>query len=424
MSQNAPSHRRRNAAIIIVVLLILIIVLLLLLTKCEPQAASAPKPPTQPSTPVATQPTPAAPTTTAGQPVETLTPATVTPPAVVAAGTAFPVTWTGPDNRGDFVTIVRADATATTAPSYQETARGPSLQLTAPMEPGAYEVRYVTGRSRTILGRAPIQVNPVTSSVQGPAEVTIGTPFTVRWIGPDNKGDYVTIVAKGAPDNQYGSYQETSKGATLTLTAPTQEGDAELRYVAGQGRTVLARAALKVVAAAVKVTAPEQAIAGSRFEISWTGPNNAGDYLTVVPVATPDGQYANYIDVSKKSPAELLAPIEPGKAEVRYVTGQGRRVLARAPITIVAATVTLTAPEQAQVGKPVAIEWTGPNNPGDYITVVPKATADGRFAAYTITTAGSPLSVKCPAEAGEAEIRYMTGQGGKVLARRAIKIFP
>ena len=72
----------------------------------------------------------------------------------------------------------------------------------------------------------------------------------------------------------------------------------------------------------------------------------------------------------------------------------------------------------------MSITWTGPNNPGDYITIVPKGLPDGQYRDYATTSNGSPLTVKAPKDAGDAEIRYMTGQGGKVLARIAIEVNP
>ncbi|NJM37223.1 MAG: hypothetical protein HC845_04765 [Akkermansiaceae bacterium] len=39
------------------------------------------------------------------------------------------------------------------------------------------------------------------------------------------------------------------------------------------------------------------------------------------------------------------------------------------------------------------IEWIGPNNPGDFITIVPKATEDGTYAEWAYTKDGSPTGV-------------------------------
>jgi hypothetical protein len=421
----AQNSRRRN--ILIAVAVIILAALLLLLTRCirekptpTPQDSrlAAPAAPTPPrAEPPAEIPSPQ-------EPGEVLGAATLTAPAQLAAGAPFSVAWTGPDNRADFITIVRADAPDDAHGHYRETLHGATVELTAPIDPGAHEVRYVTGRSRTVLARLPVEVLAAAATLDAPAEVTLGSPIQNAWTGPSNEGDYITIVPSDAPDEQYGSYTETTKGSPLTLTAPTTAGDAELRYVSGQGRRVLARRPIRVAAAAVSLTAPADAIAGSTIEVIWTGPNNAGDYITVVAAATPDGQYGNYTDTSKGSPLGLLTPIMAGAAELRYMTGQGRRVLARRPITITAAEVTLSAPQSCAAGAAVSVTWTGPGHRGDYITVVPKGTPDGQYRAYTETSAGSPLSVTAPKEPGEAEVRYMTGQGNKVLARIPIQILP
>jgi Ca-activated chloride channel family protein len=217
----------------------------------------------------------------------------------------------------------------------------------------------------------------------------------------------------------------------MSLTAPSVAGDHELRYITGS-RTVLARRPIKVAAAQVSLSGPDSAVAGTTILITWTGPNNKGDYITIVPADFPDGRYGNYTDTSKGSPMNLLTPIMAGPAELRYMTGQGANVLARRAITITAAQVTLSAPAEVPVESDVSITWTGPDNPGDYITIVPKSTPDGQYGPYTLTTKGSPLTVKLPktvggqpgAGTGDAEVRYMTGQGNKVLARIPIKITP
>ena len=414
--------RRRNTTIALVVLIVAIMVLLLrCLGKSPPVPALVPG--TNPAAPMAEKP-PATGAPAVREPDEILTPAAVTAPERVAAGSAFSVGWKGPDNQGDYVTIVRSDAPSSTYGNYRQTKEGATLGLTAPMEPGAYEVRYISGRSHTILGRAAVEVTPVGAAVEAAAEVMLGAPFSVTWKGPNNAGDYITIVPKGTPDEMYGNYTNTDVGSPLTVTAPAASGEAELRYISGQGHQVLARRPIRVLAPEVTLSAPADAIAGTTITVTWTGPNNAGDYVTVVPAQTADGQYGNYTPTSTGSPLSLLMPIMAGNAELRYMTGQGARVLSRRAITIAAAEITLRAAPECAAGQAVSIAWTGPNNSGDYITVVSKATPDGQYGEYTVTSSGSPLSVNAPKEAGDAEVRYMSGQGGKVLARIPIRIVP
>lgn len=419
MSDNDNSRRR---TIVIVILLLLILALLLLLTQCRDK--SAPLPPAPGTAPPVGTGTKGGTAPATALPDEVLTPATLIVPQEVAAGSAFSVQWTGPDNRDDYVTVVKPDAAAATYGPYRNTSEGPALSLTAPIEPGDYEVRYVTTRSRTILGRATIRVIRALATIDAPAQAVAGTRIQVGWAGPNNAGDYITVVPVEKPDGQFGNFTNTAAGNPLSVLMPVMEGDAELRYMTGQGAKVLARRAIKVVAAQVTLAAPDEAVAGARIAVTWTGPNGPGDFITIVPIEKADGQFGNYTNTSNGSPLNVLTPIMEGNAELRYMTAQGSKVLARRAVKIVAAKVTLAAPAQCAAGSSVAITWTGPNHGGDFITIVTKKTPDGGFAAYQTTTAGSPLSVKAPKEAGEAEIRYMTGQGSKVLARIPITVVP
>jgi Ca-activated chloride channel family protein len=82
----------------------------------------------------------------------------------------------------------------------------------------------------------------------------------------------------------------------------------------------------------------------------------------------------------------------------------------------------MNAPREAKPDAVVTIEWKGPNNPGDYLTIVPKAAKDGVSNRVAYTSRGSPAEVRTPKEAGPCEVRYMSGQKNLVLARIAIDV--
>ncbi|HEY0947814.1 MAG TPA: hypothetical protein VGD81_21200 [Opitutaceae bacterium] len=412
----------KRVRLLLVVLLFLLALIALLLARCSRPASVGQAPESTPPPPAAAEV--AAPASAPPPAPEVLTPAALEAPGQIAAGAAFHVRWTGPDNPGDYVTIVAPDAPAYRYDNYSETRRGNPLEITAPMQAGEFELRYVAMRSKTVLGRARLIVTPVAATLEGPAEVVLGTEVTVAWTGPNNRGDYVTIVPAGTPDGQYRNYAETEKGSPLAITAPVEAGDAEIRYMTQQDRKVLARRPLKIIAAPTSLAAPEEVKAGAEFPVAWTGPDNPQDYITVVPAGTPDGQYRNYRETSRGSPLSLTAPIDAGEAELRYMTGQGHRVLARRPVRIVAVPVELAAAAETIAGAPVSVTWSGPKNRGDYLTIVPAATPDGQYRSYTDAAKGSPLTVVAPIQPGPCEIRYMSGQGARVLGRRTLQVVP
>ncbi|MGD9789553.1 MAG: hypothetical protein AB7Q00_05230 [Phycisphaerales bacterium] len=425
------TNSSRRMALIVFGIVVLIVLLLLgrcILQRPVPTPSPAPKPtPSLEGVPTPFTPIPHTPDQS--ERPESLVPATITAPASVGVGATFEVSWTGPNNTGDFVTIVPAGAPSENYASYASTSDGPTLTITAPIDAtgseqatSGYEVRYVTGKSRTVLARAPIVVLAAAASLIAPAQAVIGSEIQVAWTGPNNQGDYITIVEKDAPDTAYVNYTNTSAGSPLRVRALPDAGEVEIRYVSGQGRRVMGRRAITLTKPTVTLDAPERAIAGSTIEITWTGPDNQGDYLTLCEKSAPDSAYTNYTNTSAGSPLRLLTPMLAGDAEIRYVMGQGRTVLARRTIWLAAAEVTLAAVDECAPGNAVEIAWTGPNFDGDYITIVPKGAANGMYLSYTTTTTGSPVRVNAPKEVGDAEIRYVAGQGGKVLARRTIRV--
>jgi len=259
--------------------------------------------------------------------------ATLEAPAEVPAGSDFNVKWEGSNSRNDFITIVSKNAPDGSYTSYAYTLKGNPAELTAPDEVGPYEIRYVFGRNKATLARADITVIPVEASLEVPAEVGSGSEFTVTWKGPDNQGDYITIVNKNA-DNKKLSYAYTYNGSPAELTAPAEPGTYEVRYIMGQSKTVLASKDISVGKVGATVEAPLSVAAGSEFDVNWQGPDNSGDYITIVPVGAPAKKQLSYAYTYNGSPVSIKAPKEPGKYEVRYIMKQNMSVLDSKPITV------------------------------------------------------------------------------------------
>ena len=156
------------------------------------------------------------------------------------------VTWTGPNNKSDYITIVPKGTDEKTFFNYTYTSSGNPLKLKAPDKPGDYEIRYILNQSRTVLTKTSIKLAEVKAQVSAPASIKAGANFTVNWQGPNYKGDYITIVAKGAKDNTYLSYAYTSQGNPAKLKAPDKPGKYEVRYIVSQSRTALTRVSIVI----------------------------------------------------------------------------------------------------------------------------------------------------------------------------------
>jgi hypothetical protein len=265
--------------------------------------------------------------------------ATVDGPAEVAAGAKFEMRWTGPNNPRDYVGIGDADPKGRAYITYVYTKAGSPAALVAPDKAGEYELRYYLGLDNKIIASRRITVGSVTASVSAPATVAAGAKLSVKWKGPNNARDFVTIVKAGTPDKQYGPYAYTSKGSTLEMRAPDEPGDYEVRYLTGQSYATLGATQVTVTSNRGSVQGPAEAVAGSTFPVSWKGPNNERDYITVVAAGAREGTSGHYAYTARGNPAKLLAPLTAGDYELRYATGQSHSTLARAAIKITPAKV-------------------------------------------------------------------------------------
>jgi Ca-activated chloride channel family protein len=346
-------------------------------------------------------------------------------PASIVAGTALKVAWSGPGGSADLIGFA-PPAAPDVGGHALEVSQGNPLQLVAPGKPGKYELLYVQASPRRALARAPIDVTPPLATLEAVETVTLGRPIEVAWTGPNGPHDFVTVVAPEAPDAAYLGYAETAAGSPARFAVPDRPGTYELRYVVAASNQVLARRTIVALAATVGIEAAESAPAGSRLPVRWTGPNNRGDFITVVAPGDPDHAYKDYFDTGQTAAdaGALELPMAAGTYELRYVSGQSNQVLARRSVVVTPVTATLEAPDSGAAGSSVEVRFSGPNNPKDYITVVaPDAPHNAYLDYFSPRDAPSgKRPIKLPDKPGSYELRYVAGGEEVVLARRKIEV--
>ena len=342
----------------------------------------------------------------------------LTPAGQAPAASKVSVQWTGPNRHGDYVTVVKAGATVTEYLDYRETANGNPVSITLPTDPGEYEMRYVLGQPQRVLAAVPLQVVATQASVSGPPTAPAGSRITIMWTGPANPGDWITIVKPDVPYSAYNDYFD-ARPENHQLNVPLEPGEYELRYVLA-GKNIIARAPIQVVAVAATLQGPEQVAAGAAFKVDWSGPGNASDWITIIAADQPDTAYASYADAPRGNPAALTASETPGHYELRYVLN-GKQVIARAPIEVLPVTVTLQAPEGVAAGAAFTVGWDGPNNPGDWVTIVAPDQPDTAYASYADAPRGNPATLNAPATPGHYELRYVRN-GRKIVGRKKIEV--
>jgi Ca-activated chloride channel family protein len=262
-----------------------------------------------------------------------LNPAKLVVPESIENRTPLVIEWTGSALPGDRITITSTEGGNYEYAACLFTTAGSPLELTSPVVPARYTIRYVSSFGR-VLARSSLEVYEILATLDGPTAVSPGEDFMVGWEGPGANQDYITIAASDAPSEDYLSWSPTSEGPSLRLRAPNQPGSYEVRYVRAADGEVLARHPIEVVVVAIGLRAPEEVIAGTRFEVGWTGTAREGDYVTITRRAAPDGRHLDWSYTSTGPPISLAAPFKPGDYEVRYISGDDLTVIATIPLRV------------------------------------------------------------------------------------------
>ncbi|HEX5098692.1 MAG TPA: VWA domain-containing protein, partial [Polyangiaceae bacterium] len=265
----------------------------------------------------------------------TLTPitATLVSPASAISGAKIDVKWTGPANQYDRIYIVKAGTPEKTRSDFSTPAGASPVRLTVPEAPGNYEVRYITGQLALTLARAPLRITGTTASVAGPASAPAGASIEVKWTGPANQYDRIFIVKAGAPDPTASDFSAPANTSPTRVTVPETPGDYEIRYATGETRSTLAKASLKITSVTASLQGPGSVTAGAYFSVSWKGPGNTYDHISITPKDGGPEQYLKSFRIGA-SPMQIQAPLVTGEFELRYQTGQTQATLARAPLRV------------------------------------------------------------------------------------------
>jgi Ca-activated chloride channel homolog len=254
-------------------------------------------------------------------------------PEKIENGTPLQISWEGPYLTGDHITITGGDeAEAADAVCILAASGGP-VTLTAPMVPGEYQIRYVTGLGRA-LTRTNLEVYEVLATLKAPTELEPGEEFEVEWTGPNDSQDYLSISLPESEKENYIDWRPVASGNPLRLRAPQEPGEYELRYVRSSDGALLAREPLAVTATAISLRFPPLVEAGTRFDVEWSGTAGRGDLIAVAGEGSGHRQYLDWSYTSLGSPLSLAAPFKPGRFEVLYISGKDHEVVTRAPLKV------------------------------------------------------------------------------------------
>ena len=354
--------------------------------------------------------------------------ATLEAPESAELGTEIKVKWSGPENEGDFISIDPIGSEDREyGGNYNYPKRGNPLKIRVPDAPGEYEVRYHLTKSYRVLATTTLRVTDVEASIEVQAKAEAGGEVKVSWTGPGKQGDFISIDLVDSDDRTYGpNYNYPKRGNPLKIRVPQDPGDYEVRYHLARTYRVIASAPFTATGIEATLSAPAAVDAGSSFKVAWTGPGYQGDYISIDKLDAEEREYGNYASVKEQDkPVSISAPDEAGEYQLRYHLRQSYKVLGTAPLRVDPVQASLTAPETIETGAKFEVGWDGPGNRRDFITMVMPETEEGKYGKnYSYTRRGNPVRLQAPKSPGDYELRYLTGQKHYTLASRAITVTP
>jgi hypothetical protein len=266
---------------------------------------------------------------------------------------------------------------------YTDGARDGTVGLTAPVDPGAYELRAFFNDDQTairaslpftVTGSAPAGTpqpetpQPDTPQPQPPGiatpepEVTLTPPASTgtatllldsttvlpgsavrfAWSGMTGATqDFITTARVGSGPESYLAYLYTNGAAagSGTLKAPFKEGDYELRAIfASDAGTVQAMLPFSV-RTEVRLSLPKTVFApGESMTVTYSGmAGESQDYVATAPVGSAPDAYLRYVYTqgAREGSLSLAAPTEPGEYELRAILQSGEgQIKASLPFTV------------------------------------------------------------------------------------------
>ncbi|MDF3362753.1 VWA domain-containing protein [Sulfitobacter sp. Ks41] len=360
----------------------------------------------------------------APEPVPTLPDVSISGPESVPTGAGFDVEWSPPIHPRDMITILPVGTKEGATGPYRRVGDKTTGQLTAPAEPGLYELRYILNEGAKTLATAPIEVIAPDATISGPETVTTGAAFEIEWGTPIHPRDMITILPVGTKEGATGPYRRVGDKTTGQLTAPAEPGLYELRYILNEGAKTLATAPIEVIAPDATISGPETVTTGAAFEIEWGSPIHPRDMVTILPVGTKEGATGPYRRVGDKTTGQLTAPAEPGLYELRYILNEGAKTLATAPIEVVEAEIGISGPGTARAETEVEVSWSSTIHPRDMIALLPMGAKEGETGQYFRAGDRTQGSLKVPSEPGLYEIRYILNEGLRTLANVPLEVVP
>ncbi len=341
--------------------------------------------------------------------------ATVAAKGALTITSEVEVSWSGPADRGDYVTFAPVGSKDGVYLEYEvvgkkeKTADKGVITLRAPAEAGPVELRYVSPiRKESVLARIVLEVGDAEASIDAPDSVPAGSTVKITARGPVGNRHWVGFAPKGSPITAYLKYGRPTAAVTeMELMPPSEPGEYELRYVLNENDRIIATRPITVTASTASVSGPSTVMAGDTVTIKASGPEGSGHWIGFAPAGSDVTSYRDYMrPKGATTEGSLMAPTEAGEYELRYVLNEREKVIASQPITVTEAVAKLDSPMVMATGAEINVRFQGPRHASHWIGFVQRGTID--YLDYSqVPLTGDSVSLRAPNASGDYDIVFV-----------------
>lgn len=242
-------------------------------------------------------------------------------------------------------------------------------------------------------GEIAIGLQPAGGAVDGDRECNVFEPLID--IGAPDWGQWTSTLNSVEPRGKRPLYS-----AVASTVSRLADRDAARVVVITSGADQCDGSLLEVAAELSKT--------GGSVELRLVGLNlEAGDLETFAPVAHRNAT----------NPQELSEAIR--WAVLGFDDADGAEAPEPTPTPI---PVGLTAPAEIGIGESFELEWFGPENAEDFLSLAHQGSPDGDYLEWARADEGNPTRFRAPNSPGSYELRYVDGETGEIRARAPLEV--
>ncbi|MEE9314892.1 MAG: VWA domain-containing protein [Rhizobiaceae bacterium] len=267
--------------------------------------------------------------------------------------------------------------------------------------------------------------------IEGPAQTSASSKFTVAWDGMGNKSDLIGIRTVGKAWRRITSayiVHDDPDNRTVTLVAPAKPGKYELYFYEYKTKKVIASQPIEITPIEISLDAPTEAKASHQIEVTWSAPGNKSDSVGIRRPGKKGkiitSEYINHEDTDERT-VTVMTPAIPGKYELYYKDYKNSKIIFAQALEVIATEVSLDAPAQAKASHPIEVTWNAPGNKSDTVGIK-QVGKKGKLirSVYINHEEGDERTVSfvAPAKPGKYELYYKDYKNKKILHSQPIEI--